>query len=85
LETRRELSKAFRLVYRSKLRFDEALDRVENELPKLPEVVHWIEFCRSSRRGLIGLQGVIHLSEEDFMEFDSDSNELYEVSTPGAL
>lgn len=85
LETRRELSKAFRLVYRSKLRLDEALDRVENELPKLPEIIRWIEFCRSSRRGLIGLQGVTHMSEEDFLEFDSESNELYEVSSSGTL
>lgn len=84
LATRRELSKAFRLVYRSQLRLDEAVARIEAELPRLPEIEHWIEFCRTSRRGLIGLQGVTHLSEEDFLEFDSENSELYEVgaSTP---
>lgn len=85
LETRRELSKAFRLVYRSKLRLDEAVERIEAELPQLPEITHWVNFCRASRRGLIGLQGVTHLSEEDFLEFDTESTELYEVGAPTTL
>ncbi len=47
LETRQELAKAFRLLYRSKLHLEEALTRCENELKPLPEVLHWIEFCRA--------------------------------------
>jgi UDP-N-acetylglucosamine acyltransferase len=58
LATRLALSKAFKLVYRSGLRLDEALERIENEVPALPEVVHWINFCRNSKRGLMCLQGV---------------------------
>lgn len=57
LETRRELSKAFRLLYRSKLHINEALERAEKELNQLPEIKHWINFCRTTTRGLIGLQG----------------------------
>lgn len=57
LEVRRELAKAFKLVYRSSLRLDEAIIRIDNELLQLPEVKHFADFCRNSRRGLIGLQG----------------------------
>lgn len=87
LETRRQLSKAFRLVYRSQLRLEEAIQRIENELPPLPEITHWLAFCRSSRRGLIGLTGVTHLSEDDFLEFDSETSDLLEVGAgaPGPL
>lgn len=79
LEVRKELSKAFRLVYRSQLRLEEALDRVEKEIPQIPEVVNFVNFCRASRRGLIALQGVTHLSEQDFLEFDTDTSDLCEV------
>lgn len=58
LETRMELSKAFRIIYRSKLHFDEALEKVESEVEMIPEVVHLLEFCRRSKRGLMGVQGV---------------------------
>ena len=49
---RRELSRAFRLLYRSKLRLADAIFRMETELEKYPEIVHFIEFCRHSKRGL---------------------------------
>jgi UDP-N-acetylglucosamine acyltransferase len=57
LETRQELSKAFKLLYRSQLRFEEALNRIEKELKPLPEVQSFVRFCRETRRGLMGLQG----------------------------
>lgn len=56
LNTRRELAKAFRLLYRSDLHLEEALARTEDEVENLPEVLHWIDFCRTSKRGLMGLQ-----------------------------
>lgn len=56
LETRRELSKAFKLLYRSGLHFEDALMRMEKELLPLPEVLHFISFCRNTKRGLMGLQ-----------------------------
>jgi UDP-N-acetylglucosamine acyltransferase len=64
LQTRKELAKAFKLLYRSKLRFEDALKRMEDELTQLPEVKHFIDFCRQSKRGLLGLQGVSKLDEE---------------------
>lgn len=58
LEIRRELSKAFKLLYRSQLHFEEALKRIEQELNPLPEVQHFVQFCRSTKRGLMCLQEI---------------------------
>ncbi len=56
LDVRKDLSRAFKLIYRSNLPFGEALQQVENELGMREEVRHWIDFCKRSKRGLIGLQ-----------------------------
>jgi len=74
LETRRELSKAFKFTFRSKLLIDEALKRIEEEVKPLPEVLHWINFCRESKRGLMGQQGMMSVEEEElpFVEEDED-------------
>lgn len=56
LDIRRELSKAFKLVYRSEFSLDEALRVIERDVEQIPEVKHWLAFCRGSKRGLIGLQ-----------------------------
>lgn len=55
LKVRQELNKAFRLIYRSKLTKKEALIRIEEELEPIPEIVHWLKFCRETKRGLMGL------------------------------
>ena len=57
LETRRELSKAFKLLYRSQLHIEEAIKRIEQEFKPLPEIQHFVQFCRNTKRGLMGLQG----------------------------
>lgn len=69
-EVRVALSKAFKLLYRSGLHLEEALDRVEEEVEMLPEVEYFVEFCRQSRRGLLGQQGVTRQQEqtEDLLE-----------------
>ncbi len=56
--TRLALAKAYRLVYRSRLHLDDALKKIENEVESFPEVIHFVEFCRASKRGLIGLHGI---------------------------
>lgn len=56
LKVRLELGKAFKLLYRSKLSLNEALARTEQELEQLPEIKHWLTFCRESKRGLTGFQ-----------------------------
>ncbi|MBI3211756.1 MAG: acyl-ACP--UDP-N-acetylglucosamine O-acyltransferase [Simkania negevensis] len=60
-ELRKDLTKAFKLTYRSGINLREALDRLEQEGSGSPVIKHWIDFCRTSKRGLIGLQG----SEEE--------------------
>jgi UDP-N-acetylglucosamine acyltransferase len=76
-EVRRALTKAFKLIYRSGLRLADALDRIENELDPNPHILHWLQFCRASRRGLIGLQGITHQAEEE------DFDELEELLEEG--
>lgn len=63
LKVRLELNKAFKLVYRSNLNFNEALNQIENEVEPLPEVLHWLKFCRDSKRGLIGISNASNSGE----------------------
>lgn len=73
LQTRRELAKAFKLVYRSNYHLADALVQIEQELTPLPEVLHWVKFCRESTRGLMGLQ---------FENLDDQAVEEEEEATP---
>lgn len=73
LDTRRELSKAFRIVCRGNMRFDQAIAECEKVLKPIPEVVEWIEFCKGSKRGLMGLQGVIKESFEVEQEEEDET------------
>jgi len=65
LEERRSLYQMFRLLYRSGLSIAEALEKVESQVPMNPYVEHWLAFCRSSKRGLIGLHCAENLQEEE--------------------
>jgi UDP-N-acetylglucosamine acyltransferase len=70
LDVRKALTQAFRLTYRSGLHIDEALEKIETEVLSSSEVNHWVDFCRGSRRGLIGFQGVVVEPQEDFAEYE---------------
>lgn len=76
LKTRKELNKAFKLLYRSNLRMDEALQRIEREVEKLPEIQHWINFCNSSKRGLMCLAGGSSI-DEDFEKVEKEEEKEY--------
>jgi len=69
---RKELSKAFKLTYRANLHLEDAIRQIEQEVEPIQEVRHWLEFCRNSKRGLIGLQGVTKDKEEDIEEFEEE-------------
>jgi UDP-N-acetylglucosamine acyltransferase len=57
-ETRKVLSQAFKIMYRSGLYLEDALARIRQELPQIPEIQHLLEFCKVSKRGIMGFQGV---------------------------
>lgn len=76
LEIRRELSKAFKLLYRSHLHIEEALKRIEKELKPLPEIQHFIQFCRSTKRGLMCLQG----DEEELPQQEEEEEIEFQIS-----
>lgn len=55
LQKRQLLAKAFKLVYRSGLHLEEALEQIERDLEPIPELKHLVKFCRESKRGLMGI------------------------------
>lgn len=51
-EVRRELKRAYRLFFQSKLNISQALERARQDLVLLPEVEHFIAFIEGSQRGV---------------------------------
>ena len=51
-ETQVALRAAFKLLFREGLTVSNALTRIEKELPQSPEILHLIQFIRSSERGI---------------------------------
>lgn len=72
LKVRRELAKAFKILYRSKLGLAEALATIEVDVDLIPEVQHFTKFCRESKRGLLGLQGITTEEEEPVEEEEEE-------------
>lgn len=70
LETRSALSRCFKITYREGRHLDEAMQCIQNEVPPLPQVLQWLHFCTSSKRGLIGLQGVTLQGQDSEGEVD---------------
>jgi len=46
------LRQAYRILFRDGLTIPNALLRIENELPPLPEIQHLVQFVRTSQRGI---------------------------------
>lgn len=57
LEDRMALTKAFKFTYRTHLRLEEALEQLAREQENSAYISEWIEFCRTSKRGLIDIAG----------------------------
>ena len=51
-EAQAALKQAFKILFRSGLTIPNALERMEAELPPLPEVQHLVRFTRASERGI---------------------------------
>src|SRR5690606_33428565 len=52
-ELRRELKRAYRLIFHSSLNVSQALEQARAELDLYPEVQHMIDFIEASERGVI--------------------------------
>jgi UDP-N-acetylglucosamine acyltransferase len=51
-DTIKSLKKAYQIVFRSQLLLKDALNKAENEVEAFPEVRHFIQFIRESKRGV---------------------------------
>lgn len=76
LPTRKELTKAFRIVYREGISLAEAIHKVEEECEMLPEIKHWLHFCRTTKRGLMGLQSAA-TEEQDLEKIEKEEEKAY--------
>jgi len=47
------LQRAYRILVRSKLKLDDALQKIESELGSIPEARYLVDFVRASKRGFI--------------------------------
>jgi len=77
---RKDLTRAFKLTYRSGLRLTDALEKIRCELDPNLYIKHWIQFCRASRRGLIGLHRTTR-EEERLEELEEYEDMLQEELT----
>ncbi len=51
-DTIRGIKKAYRMIFRSGLRLEEALQKVSEEIPATPELDHFVNFIKDSQRGI---------------------------------
>jgi len=51
-DTVRGIKKAYRMVFRSGMRLEEALDMIVEEIAPTPELDHFVSFIKESQRGI---------------------------------
>ncbi len=56
LKTQQLLAEAFKILYRSGMRFTDAIECIEQTIEPIPEIVHFTTFCRETKRGLLNDQ-----------------------------
>lgn len=49
---RKAIKEAYRILYRQGVPVSQALDKIEEEVEQTPEILHLLEFCRSSEKGI---------------------------------
>ena len=52
IEARKNLKKAYKILYRSGLSLAQAIEMMEQELESYPEVEHFLRFLRNVERGV---------------------------------
>ncbi len=55
-DVREELSKAYKLIYLSGLNTTNALEKIEKELVQFDEIKKLVDFYRTSKRGVVGIE-----------------------------
>lgn len=65
LSKRQKLSQVFKITYRKNLSLEKAIQKILEEVEQIDEVKHWVEFCKSSKRGLMCLEGITAASEDN--------------------
>jgi UDP-N-acetylglucosamine acyltransferase len=51
-EAQTAIRQAFKILFREGLTVSNAVQKIESELPKLPEILHLVQFVRTSERGI---------------------------------
>ena len=67
-DVREELSKAYKMIYQSGLNTTNALEKIENELVQFEEIKKLVNFYKTSKRGVVG----IDLESSDLMSQDEE-------------
>jgi UDP-N-acetylglucosamine acyltransferase len=69
-DQRKHLTKAFKTTYRSGMRLQDALQKIidENKEDQSQEVEKWVDFCKTTKRGLICLEGVAQKNLDDVQD-----------------
>ena len=74
LDERKAIAQAFKITYRQGLKMSEAIENLEKSLPENPHVKHWIQFCKTSKRGLIGFKvSDLEVEDEELEELENTS------------
>jgi UDP-N-acetylglucosamine acyltransferase len=47
------VKEAYRIVFRSKLSLQEALEQVRSDMGQHPEIAHWVRFIEGAERGIL--------------------------------
>ena len=67
-DVREELSKAYKMIYQSGLNTTNAIEKIENELVQFEEIKKLVNFYKTSKRGVVG----IDLESSDLMSQDEE-------------
>jgi UDP-N-acetylglucosamine acyltransferase len=53
-EVRSAIKEAYRIIYRTEMNITQALEQIEKEVERFPEIDEILEFYRTSKRGVVG-------------------------------
>lgn len=72
MELRKQLTRAFKLTFRSGLPCTEALEILEKECASSQVIRHWVDFCRNTKRGFSNSKPVVDSSQDEESEREEE-------------